>query len=114
MRTLMLALTALIGFCSQADAQAQCPELTRLRNEAVASTLPARSGLVSNHCEAYIRTSVAWAATVQYAKDHRESCDISFDSLKQFEGYHREAVIARNNVCAGRPVKPFPAEIVQR
>ena len=41
MRTLMptlmptLAMIALIGLCSEANAQAQCPELTRLRSEAV-------------------------------------------------------------------------------
>jgi hypothetical protein len=36
MRTHMpaLAAIALAGFCSQANAQAQCPELTRLRGEA--------------------------------------------------------------------------------
>ena len=35
MRTRMpvLGMIALVGFCSQANAQARCPELTRLRSE---------------------------------------------------------------------------------
>jgi hypothetical protein len=117
MRTLMpaLAMIVLIGFCSQANAQTQCPELTRLRSEAVEASKPlgrARA-LISGSCEAYIRSSMAWGAMVQYANDHREMCDISFHSLGEFEKYHREAVTARDNVCAGRPIRPFPPDIIQ-
>jgi len=115
MRTLMpaLAIIALIGSCSQANAQAQCPELTRLRSAAVEASKPTRV-LISNRCEAYIRSSMAWGEMVQYANDHRESCDISLHSLSEFEKYRREAVTARDNACAGRPVRPFPPEIIQR
>jgi hypothetical protein len=101
--------------CSQANAQTQCPELTRLRSEAVEASKPlgrARA-LISHSCEAYIRSSMAWGAMVQYANDHREMCDISFHSLGEFEKYHREAVTARDNVCAGRPIRPFPPDIIQ-
>jgi hypothetical protein len=118
MRTLMptLSMIALVGFCSQANAQAQCPELTRLRSEAVEAAKPmgrARA-LISKNCEAYIRSSMAWGEIVQYANDHRESCDISVHSLSEFEKYRREAVSARDNACAGRPLRPFPPEIIQR
>jgi hypothetical protein len=37
-----LAMIALIGFCSQAAAQAQCPELTRLRSEAAEASKQTR------------------------------------------------------------------------
>jgi hypothetical protein len=104
---------ALVGFCTKASAQAQCPELIRLRSEAAELSKPARRALTSDRCEAYIRSSMAWGAMVQYANDHRESCEISIRSLSEFEKYHREAVSARNNVCAGRPARPFPPEIIQ-
>src|SRR5258708_16852764 len=109
-----LAAIALAGFCSQANAQAQCPELTRLRGE-VAEVSKQRTGLVppSQRCQAYIRISMAWEAMAQYASDHRESCDISNVSLNEFEQRHREAVTARDNVCSGRPIRPFPAELLQ-
>lgn len=116
MRKLMptLAITALIGFCGQANAQAQCPELTRLRSEAVGASKPARRALIPNQCELYIRSSMAWDEMVQYANDHREACDISMQSLSEFEQYRREAVTARDNACAGRPIRPFPPEIIRR
>ena len=109
-----LAMIALVGFCIQANAQAQCPELTRLRSEAADASKSTRLALTSDRCEAYIRSSMAWGVVVQYANDHRELCDISIRSLNEFEKYHREAVSARDNVCAGRPVRPFPPEIIQR
>ena len=116
MRTLIpaLAMIALVGFCGQTNAQAQCPELIRLRSEAAEASKPARRGLIPDRCEAYIRSSMAWGAMVQYANDHRESCGISTRSLSEFEKYHREAVSARDNVCTGRPVRPFPPDIILR
>src|SRR3981081_361728 len=115
MRTRMPALAiALVGFCSQASAQAQCPELTRLRREAAGASKPTRRALTSDLCEAYSRSSMAWGGMVTYANDHGELCDISIRSLSEFEKYHREAVRARDNVCAGRPIRPFPPEIIRR
>jgi len=105
---------ALVGFCSQAGAQASCPELTRLRGEAAAASEKVRVFPASDRCAAYIRFSMAWDAVTQYANDHRESCGISSRSLSEFEKYHREAVNARDNVCAGRPARPFPPEIIHR
>ena len=117
MRTHMpaLAAIALVGFCNQVNAQAQCPELTRLRGE-VAQASKKWTALVppSQHCETYVRIAMAWAAIAQYANDHREACDVSEVSLNEFEQRHREAVTARDNFCSGRPVRPFPAEIIQR
>jgi hypothetical protein len=116
MRALVPALSmmALAGFCSQASAQAQCPELTRLRSEVAAVSKSVTRGLISYGCESYTRSSMAWGEMVRYANDHRESCDISIESLNRFERYYREAVTARDNVCAGRPVRSFPAEIIRR
>ena len=110
-----LAMIALVGFCGQANAQARCPELTRLRSETAEASTPIR-GLVptSDRCVAYIRLSMAWGAIAQYANDHRELCDISIASLSEFEKYHREAVRVRDNACAGRPLRAFPADIIQR
>jgi hypothetical protein len=110
-----LAAIALAGFCSQAHAQAQCPELTRLRGE-VAQASKKWTALVppSQHCATYVRIAMAWAAIAQYANDHRDSCDLSEVSLNEFEQRHREAVTARDNFCSGRPIRPFPAEIIQR
>jgi hypothetical protein len=117
MRTHMpaLAAIALAVFCSQAHAQAQCLELNRLRGEAVQASKK-WTALVppSQHCETYIRISMAWAAIARYANDHREACDVSEVSLNEFEQRHREAVTARDNFCSGRPVRPYPAEIIQR
>jgi hypothetical protein len=65
-------------------------------------------------CGALYHASLAAQATLKYANNNRESCDISVPLLNQGEGYHREAVQARDNVCAGRPLRPYPADIIQR
>ena len=109
-----IAVIALVGFCSQANAQAQCPELTRLRSEASEAAQQTRGAPTSDRCAAYIRFSMAWGAIAQYANDHRELCDISTPLLSDFEKRYREAVSARENVCAGRPIRPFPPDINQR
>jgi hypothetical protein len=109
-----LAMIALVGFCSQAIAQARCPELIRLRSEAAEALKRARGVPTWERCEAYNRFSRAWDAIAEYANDQRELCDISTLSLNGFEKEQREAVKMRDNACAGRPVRPFPAEIIQR
>ena len=110
----MVATIALAGFCSDVCAQAQCPELTRLRNEAAQSSKPKMRGLMLNRCEDSIRASQAWSTLVEYAKDHQDVCEISSQSLSALEASHRAAVTVRNNVCAGRPARPFPADIIQQ
>jgi hypothetical protein len=116
MRTLTptLAMIALVGFCSRANALAQCPELTRLRSEAAEASKQTKGAPTSDRCEAYIRSSMAWGVMAQYANDHRELCDISIHSLSELEKYHRDAVRARDNVSTGRPLQPFPPEIIRR
>ena len=109
-----LVVMALVGYGSQANAQERCPELTRLRSEAAEASNQKRGSLISGRCEAYIRSSMAWGEIVQYANDHRESCDISVHSLSEFEKYRREAVSARDNVCAGRPLRPYPPDVIKR
>jgi len=64
-------------------------------------------------CYIYGRLSNAWGAVARYANDNRESCHISVASLSDFERYHSEAVKDRDNVCAGRPLRPYGADIIQ-
>jgi len=109
-----LAMMALVGFCNQANSQARCPELMRLRSEAAGAAERMRGVPTSERCAAYVRFSMAWGEIAQYANDHRELCDISIESLNEFEKRQRESVKARDNVCAGRPLRPFPPEVIQR
>jgi hypothetical protein len=104
----------LVGFCGRAGAQALCPELIRLRGEAAAASEKVRGFPASDRCAAYVRFSMAWDSVTQYANDHREMCDISSVSLGDFEKQHRAAVQVRENVCAGRSARPYPAEIIRR
>ena len=116
MRTLVwaVAMIALAGWCSQANAQSRCPELTELRDEANQASKQARSFARMGRCETYVRSAMAWNALMHYASEHREACDISSASLTEFEKRQREMTQLRDNVCAGRPGRPFPAEIIQR
>ena len=109
-----LVMMALVGYCSQANAEERCPELTRLRSEAAEAIKPRTSVAPSDRCGAYNRFSMAWGAIAQYANDHRELCDISIVLLSEFEKRHREAEKARDNVCAGRPLRPYPPDIIER
>ena len=106
MPTIMLAL---LGFCVQANAQALCPELARLRNEAQETLKQSRTVPASERCYMYNRLSRAWDAVVQYANDNRESCHISISSLNEFERYHSEAVKGRDNLR-----RPPPSPISTR
>ena len=110
----VLAVAALVGICNQACAEAQCPELIRLRHETAMASKQTIGVPTSQRCESYNRVSTAWDAVVQYAADHREACNISSASLDDLEKYHRGALEARDNVCAGRPARPFPPDIIQR
>ena len=116
MRTHMPALItiALVGFCSHAYAQARCPELLKLRSEAAEAVRQMTGTPTSDRCEAYSRFSMTWGEIVRYANGHRELCNISSVSLSEFEKRHREAVKARDAVCARRPPQPFPPDIIQR
>lgn len=108
------ALVLLILVGPPATAQAQCPELTRLRAEAEAAAKPTRGARALPRCETYIRASVAWNDAAKYASDNREACDVSSPMLDAIEKAHRAAVKARDNVCSGRPALSYPADIIQR
>lgn len=105
---------AIIGLGVQAEAQAPCPELVRLRNAASEAWKQAMSAPPSERCGALHQVSLATEATRNYATNNHESCGISVPLLSQVEGYHREAVQARDNACAGRPLRPYPADVIQR
>ena len=107
-------LIALVGLCSPANAQTQCPELARLRAEAEAAAKPARGARALAGCETYIRISIAWNDAAKYASDHREACDVSESMLDTIEKAHRQAVKTRDNICSGRPALPYRADIIQR
>ena len=99
---------------TQAEAQTPCPELVRLRNAATEVWKRAMRAPPSERCGALYHAALAAQATLKYADNNRESCDISVPLLNQVERYRREAVEARNNACAARPLRPFPADIIQR
>lgn len=107
-------MVALVGLAVQAGAQTPCPELVRLRNAATEASKQAMIARPLERCGAFYHASLAARATLNYADDNRESCGISVRLLNQVEAYHREAVRARDNACAGRPLRPFPADIIQR
>ena len=110
------ALIALAGLCGPANAQTQCPELARLRAEAVAAAKPTRGppAPLLPRCETYIRISIAWNDVVKSASDNREACDVSSPTFDAIEKAHREAVKARDRVCTGLPVLSYPADIIRR
>jgi hypothetical protein len=113
MRTLVsLFVTIALGAsCWQVRAETPCPELTRLRSKAVEAAKRTFGASMSERCEATVRLSMAWEDVTEYARDHRESCEISQASLADMEKRHREAVQERKEVCAGRPARVFPPEI---
>ena len=105
---------AIVWLGVQAEAQTPCQELVRLRNAATEAWKQAMRVSPSERCGALYHAFVAAEATLSYANNNRESCDISVPLLHQVEGYHREALQARNNACAGRPLRAYPADIIQR
>jgi hypothetical protein len=107
----VFTMIAIVGLGVQAEAQAPCPELVRMRNAASDAWKQAMRALPSERC---ISASLAAEATLNYANSNHESCHISDRLMNQLEGYHREAVQARDNACAGRPLRPFPPDIIQR
>jgi hypothetical protein len=105
---------AIVGLGIQAEAKAPCQELVRLRNAASEAWKQAMRVPPSQRCGALYHASLAAQATLDYANNNHESCNVSVPLLNQVEGYHREAVQARGNACAGRPLRAYPADIIQR
>jgi hypothetical protein len=108
------AMITMIGLGVQAEARTPCQEYLRLRNAATEAWKQAMRAPLSERCGALHHASQAAEATLNYADNNRESCDISAQLLNQVEGYHRETVQARDNACAGRPLRPYPPDIIQR
>jgi hypothetical protein len=110
----VFATLAIVGLGVQVEAQTPCSEYLRLRNTATEAWKQAMRVPPSERCGALYRASLAAETTFKYADSNRESCDISVRLLNQVEGYHREVIQARDNACAGRPLRPFPPDIIQR
>ena len=104
------ATIVLVAFCSHAYAQPRCPELAKLRGEAAKA---AKQLTAMATCEAYNGFSMTWGRIVRYANEHRESCEISNVSLTEFKSRHREALKMRDAICTGRPLQPFPPDVIR-
>ena len=114
MRMQGFTMAALIGLVVQAQAQAPCPELARLRSEAAETWKRVNAAPTSIRCGLYHRVASATKAVVEYANNNPESCAVSGPLLKEMTRDYRWAVQFRDNVCAGRPSIPFPADIRPR
>jgi hypothetical protein len=112
LRVPVCTIFAMVWLGVQAEARPPCPELVRQRNAATEAWKEARRVPLPERCGALNHASRATEATLNYANNNRESCNISVRLLNDVEGYHRDAVQARDNVCAGRPMRPGPAEII--
>jgi hypothetical protein len=113
MEVLAFTMIAIVWLGVRAEAQTPCAEEVRLRNAATEAWREAMKAPPSERCGALYHASLAAEATLNYANNNRESCAISVPLLNQVEGYYRKAVQARDNVCAGRPLRPYPADIIQ-
>jgi hypothetical protein len=110
----MAGVAGFVGLAASADARAQCPELEHLRSVIVEARERIAKAPALERCGPYFRLSEAVKARVEYARQNIESCGISDRSLAQMEREYRDATRMRDNVCAGRPARPFPPEIIQR
>lgn len=111
-RVLTLTMIAIVSLGVQIHAQTPCQEYLRLRNAATEAWKQAMRAQPSERCGALDHASLAAEATLDYAKSNRESCNIPVRLLNDVEGYHRDAVQARDSVCAGRRMRPFPPDII--
>jgi hypothetical protein len=105
---------AMIGLGVQVEAKTPCPELVRLRNVATEAWKRAMRAPQSDRCGALYQAALAAEATRKYADDNRQACNVSVSLLNQVERSDREAGQARDNVCAGRPLRPYPPDIIKR
>jgi hypothetical protein len=113
-RVAAFTMVALVGLTVRAEAQTPCQDYLRLRNAASEAWRHAMRTPRSDRCEALHRASLAAEATLTYADINRDSCAISGELLNHVDGHHREAVQARDNACAGRPYRPYPADVLHR
>ena len=80
-----LAMIIIVWLGAQAEAQTPCPELVRLRNVATKAWKEAMRAPPSERCGALYHASLAAEATLKYADNNRESCDVSVPLLNQVE-----------------------------
>jgi hypothetical protein len=113
LRVSAFTVIAIAWLGAQAQAQTPCPEVVRLRNAATEAWTVAMRAPQPERCGALDHASLAAEATLNYASNNREACNISVRLLNDVEGYHRDAIQARDNVCAGRPLRPYPADIIR-
>ncbi len=97
-----------------AEALTPCQEYLRLRNAATEAWKEAMREASSERCEALHQAVSAADATFKYASINQQSCNISGPLLNQVEDFHRQSIQTRDNACAGRPLRPYPADIIQR
>jgi hypothetical protein len=109
-----LIVVAMIALGARVEAQTPCPELIQLRNAATEAWKQAMRVPRSERCGALLHAASATEATLKFADDNHASCGVSGALLNEVDRYHREAVQARDNVCAGRPLRPYPPDIIQR
>jgi hypothetical protein len=97
-----------------AQGETSCPELARLRGEAAEASKQMTRDPVSIRCGSYHRIARATEAIVNYVNGNRESCGVLDQSLEEIERRHRNAVLDRDNFCAGRPLRPLPLLVLPR
>src|SRR5260370_37779572 len=95
------AMITLIGLGVQVEARTPCQEYVQLRNAATESWKQTMRAPRSERCGALHHASLAAEATLKYADNHRESCDIFIQLLNQVERYHREAIQTPDDASAG-------------
>jgi hypothetical protein len=110
----VFTLIATVWLGVQAEAQTPCQEYLRLRNTATEAWKEAMRAPRAERCGAFDHASSAAEATLNYASNNRESCNISVSLLNWVEDNHRETVQVRDNACAGRPLRAYRADIIQR
>jgi hypothetical protein len=109
----VLTSIVLVALGVEARAQGPCPEVVRLRNVATAVWKQAMRAPAPERCEALSQASLAAETTLRYADNNRASCNVSDRLRDEVEGYRRNAVQARDNVCAGRPLRPYPPDVIR-
>jgi hypothetical protein len=112
-RVTICTMIAMAWLGAQAQAQPPCPEVIQLRATASEAWKEAMTAPRPERCGALNHASLTAEATLTYANSNRESCNISARLLDDLEGYRRDTLQARDNVCAGRPMRPYPADIIR-
>jgi hypothetical protein len=105
---------AAAGFAVPAQAGVPCDAYVHLRNAATAAWNEAMRAPPYRRCGPLNHASAAAATTLRYAGANRASCDISSALLGEVQDNADRTARARDNVCAGRPMRGYPAEIIRR